>query len=149
MIIKFTYKGQIMEIENHSTKEFYLDRIADQSSLDLDLSLVVGVGGESIIVESSNSVDGVERVSERKLAVKASPCELEVHDSIGYIDARLANQKHKLPELIPTDFNHKNIIRYWRNLFQKVGPKLYHLSGKRAQFSKLTHSFFYSNVTIR
>ena len=122
------------DIDDCQTKDFYLSKIPDQSSVKLDLSLIVGIGGESIIIKSTKSTEydsedfGGSKVK-RHLAVKASPYDTDIGTSIGFIDARLGKEKQKLPELIPTTFQHKNIIQYWRNLLQKVDPTLFHLSG--------------------
>ena len=94
------------------------------------MSLIVGIGGESIILKTSQKIEDDELSNGTELAVKASPCKLNVEGNIGFIDTRLTKQKEKLPELIPTSFKHKNVVRYWRNLFQKVGANLFHLSGK-------------------
>jgi len=119
------------------------------------MSSVIGIGGESIILKTSEKVYDEDMLRDTKLAVKASPCELEIEESIGYIDARLSKESSQLPELIPASFKHKNIIRYWRNVFQKAGPTLFHLSGmylpiritvndhKFSQIVKLSQSSFF------
>jgi len=94
------------------------------------MSLIVGIGGEAIILETNQNIEDDEFPPGTKLAVKASPCKIDVEGNIGFIDTRLTNQKEKLPELIPTSFKHKNIVKYWRNLFQKVETNLFHLSGE-------------------
>ena len=119
------------------TWKFYHKKIPDNSAIELDLGLVLGIGGESIILKSSEKIGDEDfGKSKSELAVKASPCDVPIGGSIGFIDARFSKEKGKLPELIPTNFKHKNIIRYWRSLFQKVDPTLYHLSGKLKIYMK-------------
>ena len=117
---------------NSPTWEFYLEKIPDNTAIELDLSLVLAIGGESIILKSCEKIEEEDfdaLRSKTEIAVKASPCEVPIDGNIGFIDARFSKEKGKLPELIPTNFKHKNIIRYWRSLFQKVDTTLYHLSG--------------------
>jgi len=101
----------------------------DQTSVELDLSQIIGIGGESIILRSSKKIEDPDILPGTKLAVKAAPFEAEIEGSIGLIDAKLSRENQKIPELIPTSFQHKHIIKYYRNLFQKP-EKLFHLSGK-------------------
>jgi len=110
-------------------RDFYLKQIEDQGSLELDLSQIIGIGGESIILKSHKQIDDPNIRPGTKLAVKTSPCEIEVNGGIGFIDARLSKENQRLPELIPVSFKHKHIIKYFRNVFQKAGPTLFHLSG--------------------
>ena len=116
-------------MEHSYTKDFYLGKIEDEGSIVLDMSLIVGIGGESIILKTNQNIEDDELPPGTELAVKASPCKIDVEGNIGFIDTRLTKQKEKLPELIPTSFKHKNIVRYWRNLLQKFETNLYHLSG--------------------
>lgn len=109
--------------------EFYIDRIPDQTSVELDLSQIIGIGGESIVLRSCQKIDDPDISSDTKLAVKASPFEAEIEGNVGFIDTKMSKERQQLPELIPTSFGHKHIIKYYRNLFQKT-EKLFHLSGK-------------------
>lgn len=128
------------EIENHFIKDFYLAQIPDQGYVDLDLSMVVGIGGESIILKVFQEIDDPEIPPGAKIAVKASPFETGIGDGISYIDAKLSTQSHQIPELTPARFQHQHIIKYYRNIFRKAGT-LFHLSGRLLDISILDQNF--------
>jgi len=91
----------------------------DQETIELDLTLIEGIGGESIVLRITENVDGKDRDS----FVKAAPCGVEIEGKIGFnIDSRIGNNSENIPELISTDFEHMNIIKYWRALGQCGTP---------------------------
>jgi len=99
----------------------------DQETIELDLTLIEGLGGESIVLRITKNVDG----EDRDCVVKAAPCDVEIEEKIGFnIDSRIGNDSESIPELISTDFEHENIIKYWRTLLRTVGNDLFHFSGK-------------------
>ena len=99
----------------------------DQETIELDLTLIEGIGGESIVLKT-NFVDG----EDRDCVVKAAPRDVEIDGKIGFnIDSRIGTDLESIPELISTDFEHENIIKYWRTLLRTVETDLFHFSGKK------------------
>jgi len=100
----------------------------DQETIELDLTLIEGIGGESIVLRTTENVDG----EDRDCVVKAAPCNVEIEGKIELkIDSRIGNDLENIPELISTDFEHENIIKYWRTLLRTIDNDLFHLSGKK------------------
>ena len=106
----------------------------DQETIELDLTLIEGIGGESIVLRTTENVDG----KERDCVVKAASCGLEIEGKIGFnIDSRIGNDSENIPELISADLQHRNIIKYWRTLFLTIENFLYHFSGNNDKLIKL------------
>jgi len=102
----------------------------DQETIELDLTLIEGIGGESIVLRTTEIVNGKEQDS----VVKAAACDVEIEEKIGFnIDSRIGNDAENIPELISTDFEHKNIIKYWRTLLRTIDNDLFHFSGTTYQ----------------
>jgi len=89
----------------------------DQETIELDLTLIEGIGGESIVLKTTENVDG----KDRDCVVKAGPCDAEIEGKIGFnIDSRIGTDLENIPELISTDLEHENIIKYWRTLLTMI-----------------------------
>lgn len=112
-------------------KQFYVDQIEEGASLDLDLSKIICIGGESIVLKT-DYIHGTE-----EQVVKVAPVSQSASQSVGIkfnklgisADARKSKERSKIPELIPNQFEDKNIIKYSKQIFIKVGKKLYLLTG--------------------
>ena len=99
----------------------------DQETIELDLTLIEGIGGESIVLKTTENVDE----EYRDCVVKAAPCDVIIEGNFGFIDSKLGKGNEVIPELISTNFEHENIIKYWRTLLRTVDNDLFHFSGKK------------------
>jgi len=100
-----------------------------QETIELDLTLIVGVGGESIVLKTTENING----EDRECVVKSAACDISVGEKVSFFDIwgkELISTGTHLPELISTDFEHNNIIKYWKTLLQTIDSDLFHFSGK-------------------
>ena len=86
------------------------------------MSRVLGIGGESIVIQ--------QMIDTKLCAVKFVPFNADVRGILGYLDPKHLLKDEQSAELIPTEMDHPNIIQYMDNLFQTIDNRLFHITGK-------------------
>ena len=96
------------------------------------MSSVVGIGGESIILEESSNKN---TKSVLKVAPVRGTTEYPRFEGFGIqldnIDTDLAYEKNRPNELTANDLQHKNIIRYRDSMFEAVDDQVVHITGTK------------------
>lgn len=96
------------------------------------MSSVVGIGGESIIMENNSDSETVLKVAQvcGKADLPAFILE-EFGIKIDIIHRASAYDHNRQNELTANDLQHKNIISYRNSMFEAIGDNVFHITGMK------------------